>query len=193
MELTLSESSTPAIATVLVSDLRPYAEISQSVYHTRSAIGPPALFQLMATVSEWAALAFATGFVAKLGQMSAEKLVAEVKTHFSSDGKATPLAVALKKVKDTAGTNSNVMIGIQYPDDFWGTTLSIKGQSLEEIEIEVSVFLASVEVIYEGLKVEIDAGKAPLGRIKIFVEEQGCSIRVHWMDQSFQNHEIIIR
>jgi hypothetical protein len=193
VELTLSEGSSSTVAATLISDLRPYAEIKQSVYHTRSAAGPPALFQLMATASEWAALAFATGFVAKLGQISAEKLVAEVKKHFSSGSKASPLAIALKKVKDTVDTDSSVIIGLQFPDDFWGTTLSINGESLEEIVVEVSVFLASVEIIYEAIKVEIDVGKAPLGRIQIFIEEQGCSIRVRWMDQSFKNHEVQFR
>lgn len=85
-----------------------------------------------------------------------------------------------------------ICIGLNIPDDKWGTCLRIKSFDPERVVYELATFLVHVEPLSKAMEEEIAAGRRPLGPANIEIQEDG-SLLVKWVTQDGKPHEIQIK
>ena len=83
----------------------------------------------------------------------------------------------------------HIDVGLDIPDDHFGTTLSITSSDPERVVYELATFLVHVEPLSKAMQEEIAAGREPFGPASIKILEDG-SLLVNWITQDGKAHEI---
>jgi hypothetical protein len=157
-----------------------------SRYYIRlSALELPAVIQLIGSVAGWLTLAMATGYFGQLGVKAADFTLEKAKYAFKRNktDPLTEMALAISKTKHALGDNSHFIIGLDIPDNRFGTSLTIQHSDPEKIAYEVGNFLLKAEQIARFMEREIATGQGPLGRVAINFQADG-TVQLQWMRQS---------
>ena len=83
-------------------------------------------------------------------------------------------------------------MGVNIPDDIYGTVISIKPGDPEEVARVLASFVVHAEQISKAMRAEIEAKLTPLGRAIIELQDDG-SLLVSWVAQTDSSrHELRI-
>ena len=99
----------------------------------------------------------------------------------------------LEKAATSVDRKVTMHVGIDIPDDYFGTALSIKPTaSAGEMACLLAPFIVHAEQISKAMQAEIEAGHAPLGGARIELRDDE-SLLIRWVCQAdFSRHELRI-
>ena len=101
---------------------------------------------------------------------------------------ATTLATAANK----ADGEVEIVVGLNIPDDYFGTAVRIKDGNPEAVAYKLAVFVIHAEKLSLMMQAETAAGRTPIGRATVEVQDDG-SLLVKWRSQpdfpDFKEHE----
>ena len=104
----------------------------------------------------------------------------------------TAVAKTLATAADSVDGEVTIAVGLNIPDDYFGTAISIKRRDPEEVARVLASFIVHVEQISKAMEAEVKAGRTPLGRASIELQDDG-SLLVSWVAQDdFSRHELRI-
>lgn len=198
--LRLSEGLGTATAAKLDSVLRNHFEVGKSDFYVRcSADELPQVIHLLGSWQVWVAGlgAVAAGFLAKIGQRSADSLWDVVRDALRRP-EAKPLSdisSALADVRTGSGKRPTICIGLDIPNDHFGTCVVIdkdQGDG-EKIALSIARFVAHAEKISDVMKQEIANGREPVS-IAVAAPLEGGGFKIKWAtwakdQQDFVEHE----
>ena len=96
---------------------------------------------------------------------------------------------ALASIANQTEAIVEVVVGVNVPDEYWGTRVTIQGGDPEEVARKMAAFIVRAEELSEMMRAEVDAGRAPLAGAKVEVEEDG-SLVVTWLSsEDRKTHE----
>lgn len=73
----------------------------------------------------------------------------------------------------------NIIIGINLPDDVFGTVFNIQSTDVEGVLHELAFFIVHVEELSAVMQREIEEGRVPLGAAIVNIQDDG-SLLVRW-------------
>jgi hypothetical protein len=132
--------------------------------------------------------------VASSGEVVSEILSGDacsIAAHATRDGLAAlfkkqevkPLAevaTALADAREASSGHVEIVIGLDIPDSHFGTALHTTQDSAEEIALSLAVFVTRADELSTIMKAEIEAGRRPVGRAVISLENDG-GLTVRWL------------
>lgn len=181
------------------AELSEHLKISEPQVLCFRSADPPSVIQLLGDHWAWlpisAAAVFFSKYLSTLGKRSAEATWDGLASLFNSN-EVKPLADvsrALATAADSVDGNVTIVVGLNIPDDHFGTAISIKPGDPEEVGRVLASFIVHVEQISKAMKAEVKAGHTPLGRAHIELQDDG-SLLVNWVaqDDDFSRHELKI-
>lgn len=102
------------------------------------------------------------------------------------------VAKTLATAADSVDGEVPIVMGLNIPDDHFGTAVSIKPSDPEEEARVPASFIVHGEQISKAMQAEVEAGFTPLGRAIIELQNDG-SLLVSWVVQTdFRRHELRI-
>lgn len=180
MTLLLSRQFSTRDADVVLAELRTHLAVGKPRFLLRKSAesGLISIIQLLGEAKAWLPLgAAATVYLSTLAKHAADAswdglihLFKSKEVQALSDV-ATTLTAAAKSVDGCV----EIVVGLDVPDDFHGTSLSIKSQAPEEVARLVGIFVVHVEEISGVIRTEIDAGQKPIGRVEVAI---GCDAKL---------------
>ena len=185
----------PENAVAIRADLSKHLRVSEPVFGGMKAADPPSFLQLLGDVTAWLPLkAAATIYLITLAKHAADATWKKLAST-SKNKEAKPIidvANTLATAVEREGRIVPIIIGLNIPDDYFGTAISIKSADPKEIASGLSSFVVRVEDISRAMKAEVEAGRAPLGAATIELQKDG-SLLICWVSQSdFRRHELKI-
>ena len=100
--------------------------------------------------------------------------------------------MTLAAAADGVDGEVTISVGLNIPDDHFGTAISIMPGDPEEVARVLASFIVHVEQISKVMRAEIEAGRTPLGPAIIKLQDDG-SLMVSWVAQADLNrHELRI-
>ncbi len=186
----------PSQAEELVATLREHIFVGDARWYLQKSADPgrELLIQLIGNLTTWVPLsAAATVFLTTIAKRAGDATWDVLAKAFKAK-EVKPLAdvaTALGKALEKAGPGTELIVGLSIPEPTWGTVLIISETDPVEIAAKLARFVSLAEKISTTMEAEVAAGRAPLGRALISIEEHGAVIR--WMSQAdFGNHERLI-
>lgn len=102
------------------------------------------------------------------------------------------VAFTLASVSKMVDGKVEIVVGLDIPDDHFGTAMSIGSNNPEEIALKLSHFVVHANQLSKTMQSEVDKGHAPLGPAVIELQEDG-SLSVKWRARSdSQVHEVVV-
>lgn len=174
---------------------QPFGGLEESGEVFLKSAEPLSFIQIMGDALQWLSplKVAATVFLAQL----AKEAATDIYKHKQQIGRAlmnagaAPLrlvAVALKKARESSPRRPELVIGLPLPNEYFGTALSLPGNSEEEIVSLVARFVVRVQAIEQVIQAEISRGGPPLGRVEVVPKDTGGFL-LRWVDQDFGTHE----
>ena len=80
-----------------------------------------------------------------------------------------------------------IIIGINTPDNNFGTQLSIQPTDVEGVIHDLASFIVHVEELSAAMQREIEAGREPLGAANIEIQDDG-SLLIKWIERNMKEH-----
>jgi hypothetical protein len=202
LELTVTEQIDPERAERLVTKLRDHLEVAGPSTLYRKGADPSAIpqyIQLIGDAALWLPLVLAAKWFVKpyletLGPIAARATRDGLAALFRKD-EVEPLADvadALADARQATTGRVEIVVGLNTPDPHFGTAMHITSNTPEEIGLELALFVTHAEELSATMKAEVEAGRAPVGRALIALEEDG-SLSVRWWDKDLTRHEKRIR
>ena len=99
---------------------------------------------------------------------------------------ASTLTMAAKQVDGKA----KIIIGINIPDNNFGTELSIQPTNVESVIHDLASFIVHVEELSTAMQKEIEAGREPRGPAKIEIQDDG-SLLVKWIGRNDSKEHVL--
>src|SRR5436190_1542493 len=118
----------------LLTDLKEIAQVGDvRDKFFKSEVGGPSFIELLGGIPAWGAIAAAASpFLIKFSQMAAEDAYKALK---SGSGKAfCTLWNALTKARSKVEGGTDLAIGLNIPDDYWGTVMTIT-RDCDDVEV----------------------------------------------------------
>ena len=184
LELVLSEKFG---AETIQAELSEYLKVSEPKLMLLRSADPPSILNLLGDPLAWlplkaAAAVYLSTLAKRAGDATWEGLASLLKSN-----KVKPLADVAKTLATAANSvdgKVTMTVGLNIPDDHFGTAISIKPGPPEEVtRILLASFVVHVEQIEEAMRAEIEAGRTPLGGAKIELQDDG-SLLVSWVAQA---------
>ncbi len=186
IHLTASERFDDAEADALAEALRKHFDVDGPHHLMRKADLLPQFVQLLADYKLWVALGLvASGFLTKIGQRAGDAVWDAIKERLKRKD-AKPLADitdALARARKAAGPTGFIRIGLDMPDDRFGTVLTIHDTEPEKIAYAIARFCAKAEDIAATLRTEIDGGRGPAVGVTVTLLE-GDAVMLEWQNRS---------
>ena len=139
----------------------------------------PSFINLLGDVPTWLPLyAAATAYLATLAKRAAEATWDKI----SNRNEVKPLAevaTTLTKVAARVDGKVTISIGLNIPDDYFGTSLFIQSSDSEEVARVLACFIVHVEQVSKAMQDEVAAGRTPFGPAFIELQDDG-SLLVRW-------------
>jgi hypothetical protein len=190
LNLTVTEQINMQQAQRLATELRRHLQVDGPYPYFRRGVDPSAIpqyIQLIGPYVLWLALLppakwFLKSYLETLGSIAA---------HATRDGLAAlfkkqevkPLAevaTALADAREASSGHVEIVIGLDIPDSHFGTALHTTQDSAEEIALSLAVFVTRADELSTIMKAEIEAGRRPVGRAVISLENDG-GLTVRWL------------
>lgn len=181
LNLTLSEKFNMDDAENLQSDLSKHLKVGKPKIMFRRAADPTltAFVQLLGDAKVWLPLgAAAAAYLSTLAKRAAEATWDK----FFNSNEVKPLAdvaTTLTTVAEKVGGEVEMVIGLNIPDDHFGTAISIKASEPEEVARVLASFIVHVEKLSKAMQEEIEAGRVPFGPAIIKLQDDG-SLLIRW-------------
>ena len=155
----------------------------------------PSYIQLLGDAGAWqvlraAAVVFLTAAVATLGKL----VTTATWDKIASRNEVKPLAdVATTLAKAGARVDGEVEItvGLNIPDDRFGTLIFIESSDPEEVARVLAYFIVHVEQLSKAMQAEVAAGRTPFGPAIIEPQDDERLV-VRWKTQDGRAHELQI-
>ena len=195
LNLKLTEKFDPENAAAIRAELSEYLKVSEPHFIIMRSVDPPSFVQILGDASAWLPLkAAATVYLATLAKRAADATWNKL-TSLLGSNEVKPLANVAKTLATAADSVDGevaIVVGLNIPDDHVGTAISIKSGDPEEVAHVLASFIDHVERISKAMKVEVEAGRTPLGRAIIELQDDG-SLLIRWVAQTdFSRHELRI-
>ncbi len=155
----------------------------------------PSYIQLLGDAGAWqvlhaAAVVFLTAAVATLGKL----VTTAIWDKCANRNDVKPLAdVATTLATASACVDGEVVIsvGLNIPDDYFGTSISIKSSDPEKVAHVLACFIVHVDQLSKAMQAEVAAGRTPFGPA-IIARQDDESLVVRWKTQDGRAHELQI-
>ena len=155
-------------------------------FMVRQSIDPPSTIQLLGAVAAWQILvkpaaAFIKAFFSTLGKKSAEAAWDLVAARKKNDDLKPLVDVvhALVDAADRVGGEVKIGVGLDIPDDHFGTVIWTDSPDPMDIARSLSAFVVRAETISATVRAEIERGNEPIGSFFVELECDG-SVTIRW-------------
>ena len=195
LNLALTEKFGADNAAAIRAELSEYLKVSEPRFIIMRSADPPSFIQLLGDVLAWLPLkAAATVYLSTLAKRAGDATCNRLASLFNSN-EVKPLAGVAKtlaKAADSVDGEVEIVVGLNIPDDHFGTAISIKPGDPEEVARVLVSFIVHEEQISKAMLAEVEAGRTPLGPAIIKLQDDG-SLLVSWTAQvDFIRHELRI-
>lgn len=146
----------------------------------------PSIIQLLGTADVWvkfllvSATAFWAGYLTALGKHGADMTRDKIKSLLKNK-EVKPLAscadALLKEAQNREG-QVEIVLGLSISDDALEATISVKSLNSEEIAKAMAAVIVKAQEISNAIQAEITASGTPVGRIRIFIEDNDGSLLI---------------
>ncbi len=196
LSLVLSEKFAEDDATSIRTALSQHLHVGKPVFLWRQSIDPPSAIQLLGAAALWlplvtAATAFAKSFFSTLGKRAADTAWDNAAA-WKANKDLKPLAdvaTALVAGADRVGGEVRIGVGLNMPDDHFGTMIWTDSRDPLEVARMLSVFVVRAEKIAATMQAAIERGQEPIGPVTIEIEDDG-SVTIRWCAASgFKIHQ----
>jgi hypothetical protein len=148
----------------------------------------PQFIQLVGEAAAWLPLSiFAAAYLKRIAEKAADTTWDAIKRKLNRSNKDEAAFVesvsSLIDARSKLGERSALIIGLNYPESYWGTVVVIKEREEEEIARKIAMFVLNADKISELIHKEVDAGAKPLGYVYIEFPSAG-HIKLHWVDNT---------
>ena len=186
LNLVLTEKFTEADAQAIRAALNRHLRVSEPEWLYRRSIDPPQVVQLLGAALAWQILvkpaaAFITAFFSNLGKRASDAAL-DSAAEWKKDKDLTPLAdvaTTLATATDSVGGEVVISVGLDIPDDTFGTVISTKSRDPLEVARILSSFVVRAETISDAVQAEIERGYEPLGAFLMELEQDG-NVTIRW-------------
>ena len=186
LRLVLTEKFTETDASEIRTALNRHLRVSKPRRYYRASIDPPSVIQLLGDAALWlplvtAATAFAKSFFSTLGKRMANAACDSWAARKESKDIEPLVDVvnALVSAADRVGGRVIIGIGLNIPDDFFGTVISTESRDPLEVARTLASFVVRAEKIPDAVQAEIERGYKPLGPFVMELEQDG-SVTIRW-------------
>ena len=184
--LTLSERFAVEDVSSIRAALGRHLRVRDQRFVVRQSIDPPSIIQLLGAVAAWQILVkpaatFIKAFVSALGKKSGEAAWDLVAARKKNDD-LKPLVDVVHALVDAAervGGEVKIGVGLDIPDDHFGTVIWTDSRDPMDVARSLSAFVVRAETISATVLAEIERGNEPIGWF--FVElERDDSVMIRW-------------
>lgn len=196
LTITITERVDRAVGDLLADRLRPFVEVEEVQVYERKAADPAIqqLIQILGSVPVWQYLAAGgAAYLARLGYLLADDSHAAFRAWTRSDaGKpiATTAAALSDAARETPG--ARVCIGLDIPDDMFGSVLEVSGREPDAIALELLPFVMHAEQVAAVIVEAETKGDGVLSQPRITLLSDG-EVKVRWMTLSGKWREVTIK
>ena len=173
------------------AELSKHVKVGQPQLFTYFSVDPPSLIQLLGGFLAWKVLyPPAKAFLETLGKRAADATWDK----FANRNEVKPLAdVATTLATASACVDGEVVItvGLNIPDDYFGTSIRIKSSDPGEVAHVLACFIVHVEQLSKAMQAEVAAGRRPAGPA-IIERQDDESLVVRWKTRDGRAHELPI-
>ena len=186
-ELNLALTFDAKKAEAIRAELSEHLQVSEPRSIILQSADPPSFLQLLGDASAWLPLkAAAAVYLSTLAKRAGDATWNRLETLFHSN-EVKPLGSVAKTLATAAdslgGSEVTVIVGLNIPDDIYGTVISIKPGDPEEVARVLASFIVHAEQISKAMRAEIESNRTPLGRAIIELQDDG-SLLVSWVAQA---------
>ena len=186
LSLVLTQKFTEADAQAIRAALNRHLRVSEPQWLYRRSIDPPQVVQLLGAALAWQILvkpatAFTKSFFSTLGKRAADAAW-DGAVEWTKDKDLTPLAdvaTALVAAADSVGGEVIISVGLNIPDDHFGTVISTESRDPLEVARTLAAFVVRAETISDAVQAEIERGYEPIGPFFMELEQDG-SVTIRW-------------
>ena len=178
-----------AQANNIQSALSAHLKVGQPQIYFMRSVDPPSYILLLGSFLAWKVLypparAFLETLAKRAAEATWDKIVSkeEVKP-------LTDVATILVTAKENIDGKVDIRVGLNIPDERWGTEISITSTDPDVVAYELATFLVHVESLSKAMQEEIAAGREPFGPANIKIQKDG-NLLVNWITQDGKTHEI---
>ena len=190
LNLTLTEKFDAEAVRLGLSE---YLSVGEPKFLGLKSAEPPSILQLLGDALAWLPLKVAAGvYLSTLAKRAGDATWDWLGSRFSSS-EMRPLANVAKtlaKAANSVNGKATILVGLNIPDDSFGTAISIESGDPEEIARVLASFIVHVEQISKAMRAEVEAGRPPWSAW-IELQDNG-SLLVSWMTDDFCRHELRI-
>ena len=191
LNLVLSEKFDTRDAATIHAELSGHLRVSAPKTFVRRSITVSSFIQLLGDVSAWlpltaaAAIYFST-IAKRAGDATWDRLTSS-RTKKAAEP-LTDVASTLTKSAQMVDGEVIIRIGLDIPDDVFGTVLFIKSEDPAVVVHHLAHFIIHVNEISRIMQAAVKKGHGPAASARIEVQKDG-SILIEWRDRNFKEHE----
>ena len=161
---------------------KPLAKIEKSA-------DPQALIELLGSAACWLPLSVAaTAYLSRLAHRAADATWDKIAGNAEMKPLSDVVQVLAEAVTDT-DRQVRIVVGIDVPDEFFGTSMLIQASSPKEIARLLASFVVHADALEKRMRTAIEEGRAPFGGATIQVQDDG-SLLVNWVTRNSSRHEM---
>ena len=150
------------------------------------AADPASFIQLLGEVDAWtllraSATVFFTAYLATLGKHAADATRYGIASLLRRK-EVKPLvdfAETLSSEAQKIGENADIIIGLSIPDDYDGTSISVRSRNPADVALAAAAIIVHAEDIQSTMQTEIAASGTPAGPVRVTIQEDG-SLLLKW-------------
>ena len=170
----------------VIAKLRKHSYVRRPSFYMRlSAAQLPEIISILGDVIPWAPFVLAAnyflkGFFNEMGSESGKKIISLLRKK-----EVEPLSDLMSAIDETAEIAQGrlqVVIGIDIPDDHFGTAIHFEHGDPQSA-IMMALFIDNLEKIKEAMVLEMEKGNVPLGGASISVQ-QDRDMKITWKRRS---------
>lgn len=159
------------------AELSTHLKISKPRIISLRSFDPPSWIQLLGDAVAWqplyaAAVVFCTAYVATLGKKAAETTWDKICKREDVKPLAD-VAITLATRANSIGGEVQVVVGLDIPDDYFGTAIAIDPSDPEEVARVLASFVVHADQLSEAMKTEIGVGRIPAARAVVTLQDDG--------------------
>lgn len=175
----------------LVEDLSASIKIGEiRETHFRGADGLPSYIQLIGNWQAWVPIvAAATVFLKKIAERAADDAYPILKT--GAQDVFHLFVEALSRARGRADDIPQIIVALDVPDDYFGTSLSISTSTEIDAAVLLANFVAQSQKIHRAVQAEVDNGARPVGGFKLAALEDG-RFEVTWTEHTLEMRSRVI-
>lgn len=186
LTLVLTERFSEPDTTALRTELNRHLRVREPMRLVRLSIDPPSVIVLLGAAAAWEVLvrpaaAFAKSFFGTLGKRAGDAAW-DGAVEWMRKKDVEPLAevaTALAKAAERVDGKVTICVGLDYPDDGLGTTISTDSRDVLEVVRILSAFVVRAERISAAVREEIERGDGQVGPFSMDLERDG-SVMIRW-------------